>query len=158
MLCSKYWPERIECAEIRSNERTNFRATHKKRMGMLFMLLMLLVLLSVTALEALMSYEALLFSPLAEHQSTAVIYGQKNNIYSDLYVQLNVMTLCMMHNFSSLAEAWLGRNSVCYLVFRGSFMMRKVTRLHSLKLPPPTSPIFNHGALPSLAPSAPHLV
>lgn len=48
-------------------------------MGMLFMLLMLLVLLSVTALEALMNYEALLFSPLAEHQSTAAIYDQKMN-------------------------------------------------------------------------------
>lgn len=80
-------------------------------MGMLFMLLMLLVLLSVTALEALMSNEALLFSPLAKHQSTAAIYDQKNNIYSDLYVQFNVMTLCMMHNF-----AWLRRNSTYFLV------------------------------------------
>jgi hypothetical protein len=78
-------------------------------MGMLFMLLMLLVLLSVTALEVLMSYETLLFSPLAEHQSTVAIYDQK--IYSDLYVQLNVMTLCMMHNFC-LAP----KNSVYFLV------------------------------------------
>ena len=110
---------------------------------MLLMLLVLLVLLSVMPLEALMSYETLLFSPLVEHQSTAAIYDQKiDNMYSDLYIQLNVMTLCMMHNF-----AWLRRSSVYFWVsqrgkfptqlFRGPFAMCKIVRLHSLKLPLP---------------------
>jgi hypothetical protein len=107
------------------------------------MLLVLLVLLSVMPLEALMSYETLLFSPLVEHQSTAAIYDQKiDNMYSDLYIQLNVMTLYMMHNF-----AWLRRSSVYFWVsqrgkfptqlFRGPFAMCKIVRLHSLKLPLP---------------------